>query len=284
MNEKQRLVDIVNRQAVPSAWSEGDNIPWNDPAFSERMLREHLTQKHNAASRRSEIIDQHVAWIDQHLLSGQPSRILDLGCGPGLYAQRLTALGHTCTGIDYSPASIAYARNTANESQMVIDYVQEDIRRASFPAAQDLVMFTYGEFDVFSSADAQHIISKAWQCLRENGQLLIEVHSAGIIQSRGEQPATWYSAQSGLWSDQPYLCLQENFWDATSKTTTIRYFIIDADSGQVEKHCASYQGYTEDDYVAMLAAAGFKHVTHYPSLSGVEDERQSNFRVLVTHR
>jgi len=28
--------------------------------------------------------------------------VLDLGCGPGLYASRLARLGHECTGIDYT--------------------------------------------------------------------------------------------------------------------------------------------------------------------------------------
>ena len=28
------LVDIVNRTPKPAPWSEGDNIPWNDPEFS----------------------------------------------------------------------------------------------------------------------------------------------------------------------------------------------------------------------------------------------------------
>ena len=33
--------DIVNRAPVPTPWSEGDNIPWDEPEFSERMLAEH---------------------------------------------------------------------------------------------------------------------------------------------------------------------------------------------------------------------------------------------------
>ncbi len=32
-------------------WNEGYKIPWNDPAFSERMLQEHLSQDHELASR-----------------------------------------------------------------------------------------------------------------------------------------------------------------------------------------------------------------------------------------
>ena len=55
------LFDIIRRSANPLPWSEGDNIPWHDPDFSRRMLDEHLTQAHDAASRRFEIIDRNVS-------------------------------------------------------------------------------------------------------------------------------------------------------------------------------------------------------------------------------
>ena len=61
------LVDLVSRDPRPAAWAEGDNIPWNDPAFSERMLREHLSQDHDLASRRLATIDRQVDWIHRHL-------------------------------------------------------------------------------------------------------------------------------------------------------------------------------------------------------------------------
>jgi hypothetical protein len=71
------LEDLVNRLRSPRPWTEGDNIPWNEPEFSRRMLLEHLSQAHDAASRRFKIIDKHVDWIHTVLLSGQRKRILD---------------------------------------------------------------------------------------------------------------------------------------------------------------------------------------------------------------
>ncbi len=107
---KMNLNEVVRRNMRPRPWAEGEKIPWNDPGFSHRMLKEHLSQAHDAASRRTPTINKHVNWIHKFVLRERPSRILDLGCGPGLYSSRLAALGHTCHGIDFSPASIAYAR------------------------------------------------------------------------------------------------------------------------------------------------------------------------------
>ncbi len=107
------LIELIRRPRTPEPWAEGEKIPWSDPGFSQRMLNEHLSQAHDAASRRFEIIDQQVEWIHHQVLKGKPGRVLDLGCGPGLYTSRLAKLGHACTGIDFSPASIAYARQQA---------------------------------------------------------------------------------------------------------------------------------------------------------------------------
>lgn len=64
------LVDIAHRTPVPAPWTEGDEIPWHDAEFSARMLREHLSQAHDAASRRTNVIASHVAWIHGVVLEG----------------------------------------------------------------------------------------------------------------------------------------------------------------------------------------------------------------------
>ena len=46
------LTDIINRNMELDPWEEGERIPWDDPVFSRRILQEHLTQEHDAASRR----------------------------------------------------------------------------------------------------------------------------------------------------------------------------------------------------------------------------------------
>ncbi|MBI4788747.1 MAG: class I SAM-dependent methyltransferase [Chloroflexi bacterium] len=94
------------------------------------MLREHLSQAHDAASRRVEIIDKQVAWIHAAVLSGRPTRLVDLGCGPGLYTSRLAKLGHDCIGLDFSPASNAYANERNRVDQTRCIYLRQDIRMA----------------------------------------------------------------------------------------------------------------------------------------------------------
>jgi SAM-dependent methyltransferase len=278
------LEDIIDRNKKPEPWAEGDNIPWNDPGFSERILKEHLSQAHDVASRRSETIDHQVKWIHHEVLSEQPGRVLDLGCGPGLYTQRLAILGHKCTGIDFSPASLAYARKNAKEKGLTIHYQEEDIRTADFPQGQDLTLLLSGELNVFSPSDARYIVSKVVECLCESGKMILEIHAVGVIERRGRQPSSWYSAKAGLWSDSPHICLQENFWYPERKTAITRYFVTDTATGETTLHSASYQDYSDDDYESLVIDSGFRSVRRYPSLTGVIDKGQEDFAVLVASK
>ena len=263
-----KLIDIIHRQSNPQPWSEGEKIPWNDPAFSKRMLKEHLSQAHDAASRRSETIDAQVDWIHQVVLKGRPSRILDLGCGPGLYTARLAGLGHTCTGIDFSPASIAYAKEQAVARNLDCQYTEADIRSAKYGSGYDLVMSIFGEFNVFRPEDARKILDKSFAALKPGGYLLLEPHTFEKVRELGNQPRSWHATASGLFGDEPYLYLQENIWAEAAKVAIQRYYIIDSASGDVTCHSSSTQAYTNEEYRSLLEDCGFAEVTILGSISG----------------
>ena len=275
------LTDIIHRNMDLEPWAEGEKIPWDDPEFSQRMLKEHLTQRHDAASRRTVTIRKHVQWIHNHLLGGQPSRILDLGCGPGLYASRLAKLGHTCTGIDFSPASIEYAIQHAPEG---CAYRLHDIRTADYGEGYDLVMLIFGEFDVFRAPDAETILKKSYSALRPGGQLLLEVSTLESVDQRGNQPSVWYSAKSGLFHPAPHLCLMESFWDEDSATATERFLIIDAATARVTRYAYSTCAYTDEQYQAMLTETGFRRVSFYPSLTGEATTRPDEMCVVLAQK
>jgi 2-polyprenyl-3-methyl-5-hydroxy-6-metoxy-1,4-benzoquinol methylase len=225
------LLDIVNRSPRPQPWAEGEKIPWDEPGFSQRMLAEHLSQAHDAASRRFDLLDAQVRWIHEQVLGRKTTHILDLGCGPGLYASRLARLGHTCTGIDFSPASVAYAQESAARAGLRCTYQLADIRQAEYGAGFGLVMLLFGEFNVFRREDARLILGKAHAALHPGGRLLLEPHTLQAVQEIGSQPRHWSSQPSGLFSAEPHLLLEEAFWDDQQKVATERYFVINAAIG-----------------------------------------------------
>lgn len=278
------LLDLLHRASPPAPWAEGDKIPWNDPDFSRRMLREHLSQTHDAASRRSIIIDEHVAWIHRAVLHNRASRVLDLGCGPGLYSSRLAQRGHACVGLDFSPASIEYARDIAQLQQLACEYQLADVRHAEYGSGYDLVMFVFGESNVFRPEDWQRILSKAYAALNDGGHILLEVHPREVVQRLGHQHAAWYTLEQGLFSDQPHLVLFESFWDEAQAVASERFYIVDAETHAVTAHASSMQAYTDEQYRYALQIAGFTDITFYPSLIGAPDERQPDLFAIVARK
>jgi SAM-dependent methyltransferase len=271
------LLDIFGRDMGPAPWTEGEKIPWNDPDFSRRMLKEHLSQKHDAASRRTVTIKKHVNWIHGFVLDGKPSRVLDLGCGPGLYSARLATLGHACHGIDFSPASVEYAVKRAPAG---CTYTLGDIRTTDFGSGYDLIMLIFGEFNVFKPEDAWSILGKAHAALEPGGKLLLEISTFDAVYESGNQPATWYSAENELFADAPHLCLMESFWDDEQAATTERYYIVEAASGEVTRYATSTQAYGNEELTKMVIQAGFQAPNFYPSLTG-KPARHSELIVLL---
>lgn len=281
------FLDVVNRKP-PRPWIDGEKIPWNEPGFSKRMLAEHLSQAHNAASRRFTIIDEHVAWIHRYVLGGRSARILDLGCGPGLYLGRLATLGHCGTGIDFSPASIAYALAAAKSAALPVDYRLADLRTAVFAlpteSAYDLAMFLYGEVNTFRLADLRAILHKAYDALRPGGCMLLEPSTFDAVQALGAPGPSWYAAASGLWSARPHLVLQDNAWDGEQRAVVERYTIVDAATGSLLQHAMTTQAYSEDELLRLLHDVGFAHAAVYPSLLGHADDEHAGFYAVLAQK
>ncbi|MCB9148550.1 MAG: class I SAM-dependent methyltransferase [Caldilineaceae bacterium] len=276
-----QLIDIINRDPNPAPWAEGDNIPWHEPEFSRRMLTEHLTQAHNAASRRFEIIDAHVLWMHTELLHETASSVLDLGCGPGLYSHRLARLGHGCVGIDFSPASIAYARQTAQQEGLDCTFVLADLRQAEFGTNFDLVTLIYGELNIFRPAHARQLLRKMQHALRPGGLLLLEPHTYTAVRNFGRAPAHWSTSASGLFGEEPHLVLTESVWQPDTQTTTRRHYVVEAESGRVTRYAQTFQAYTVADYRALLTDCGLRVVDILPALGGMPSGLQPDLFAIV---
>ncbi len=278
------LSDIVRRQPAAEPWVEGEKIPWHEPEFSQRMLAEHLSQSHDAASRRFDSIDRQVAWIHRELLNGTPTKVLDLGCGPGLYTSRLAGLGHECVGIDISPASVEYATAHAVEHDLRCSYLLQDIRTTDYGRGYGLAMLIFGEFNVFRPHDARTILEKAHVALSPGGVLLIEPHTFDAVREMGENGTHWHSADSGVFSDEPYLCLRESFWHPDHAATTERYYVVDAHTGGVTKYASSTQAYTDAEYRGLLTECGFGDIRFHPSMGSDANGHESGLVVVTSHK
>jgi SAM-dependent methyltransferase len=218
-------VDINGLLASQPAVAWEGALPWGDAAFSRRMLAEHLSQDHDWASRRFERIDAHVAWL--HELVGGSGRVLDLGCGPGLYTARLAALGHDCVGIDVGPASIRHAASEAGRLGLRCEYRLADLTRGFGCSGFDLVMFLYGEIDTIPPTRAASVLAEMVEVVLPGGVAVLEVHTPDAVRAIGDSGRTWRTAPSGLFSDRPHLLLDEASWDEGTRTAVRRIWVME---------------------------------------------------------
>ena len=262
------LASLLDRQVPAAPWAEGDNLPWDDPAFSERMLAEHLSQQHDRASRRAATIDAQVRFLARQVPGGDGARVLDLACGPGLYLHRLARLGYRCHGIDFSPAAIRHARRVAAAEALACTFDQADLRQADLGRGYTLVLLVYGQVNVFPRPVARDILRRAHAALAPGGTLVLEPQTPAAVRAAGHGDATWTSARSGLFAAGPHLLLEERFWDAPSRTATERWHVVHADTARVERYAMSTCSYDARELVDLLAAIGFVEVRTHPSLTG----------------
>ena len=76
----------------------------------------------------------------------------------------------------------------------------------------------------------------------------------------------------------------ETSWHPTSHTTTNRYYVIDAATGQVTRHASTTQAYTDQELRSLLEGCGFAEVGFYAALGGTVDPTQGGLVVLVARK
>ena len=119
--------------------------------------------------------DTEVAWIVQSLGIDAPMRILDLACGFGRHAVRLAALGHSVTGVDYTPGFLALARQKAADMGVSVDFRQGDMRRVDFLSDFDRVLLLFTSFGYFEDSENERVLVNMARALKPGGWLMLDV-------------------------------------------------------------------------------------------------------------
>jgi SAM-dependent methyltransferase len=277
------LLEAVRRAAAAPS-ERPAKIPWGDPAFSKRMLHEHLSQEHDMASRRSETIDDHVAWIRGKLLPGDGTRVLDLGCGPGLYTARMARVGHECVGIDFSPASIEYAEKQAAAKNLACEYRREDVLKAEFGGPFDLVMMLSGEFNTFNHASASAIVGKAFEALEPGGPLLLEVSPMDAVRRLGRRPPVWWTQDVGVFSPEPHLVLRSQAWDDEALIASSDFFVVDASTTEASRYGEEIHAFSDEQLLQMLKDGGFRDAEIDWSFPAAESETKNEMMAVVARK
>jgi 2-polyprenyl-3-methyl-5-hydroxy-6-metoxy-1,4-benzoquinol methylase len=190
----------------PQAYAPGTSKFWNDPHISKGMLEAHLNPEIDLATRKLDFVNQSAEWIAQTADPAARPRLLDIGCGPGIYAELFCQKGFDVTGLDFSPPAIAYARDHAEAEHLSIRYLCKNYLDMEFDKAFDVITLIFCDFGVLSGEDRVRLLKKVYRALKPGGMFIVDVCT--MKQYEGwEEKSTWSYSESGFWSDSPHASL-----------------------------------------------------------------------------
>lgn len=276
-------LDVLRRlSACPEPFAPGAPQFWDDPHISAAMLAAHLDPTRDAASRRPDVIDASVRW-QLAVLNLQPNdRLLDLGCGPGLYSERFCRAGLHVSGIDLSPRSIDYAIARAAEQRLAIDYVHGDYLTMDYRDAFDAAVLIYGDLCVLAPAQRDRLLAAVHTALKDGGRFVLDVttplrHAATAALNR------WEASDAGFWRPTPHLVLTRGFAYPDRSLFLEQYVVVDAD-GAVMVYRNWFQDYTVATITALLERHGFTIEGVWGDLSGTPYDTAAEWIGVVARR
>lgn len=230
-------------------YQRSDNSIWTDGHISKNMLSAHLDLDTDAASRNIKTIEKTIEWIVDKIPKG--ARILDLGCGPGLYSSLLAMKGYSVTGIDISKSSISYATNNVVEENLLIDYQCLDYIKDDIGMDYDAIICIYCDFGALIPEEQSVLLKKIRNALLDGGIFIFDVFKTGLCDKMQEYRNWYYSDGESFWCVKPHFILEESKHFIDYKTWGSRTVIIE--KGKEPREYITWDNYyTENDIEKIL--------------------------------
>jgi SAM-dependent methyltransferase len=263
-DDKLYLSELAKNAQKPPYFEPSSEQFWNDPHIAQQMLAAHLDPDSDAASRSPQTIDQTVQWLIGRLKLKSGTRLLDLGCGPGLYCKRFANYGLKVTGVDFSENSLRYAR----EHDPLSNYIHQNyLAGEPFEGRFDVVTLIYGDFCVPCERDRTQLLNMIYGVLNPGGYFVFDV-TTRIHFTQSNTAQSWTLAdKGGFWKATPHLVLMERF-DYPEHNTFLDQYLVIEENGRLSVYRNWFQCYTLETITEELARSKFKVASAYSDLIG----------------
>lgn len=257
-------LDVLRQLESGAAPGTGASI-WRDPHVQQQLLLAHLDESLDAATRVPATVEATVDWLVDGLPPG--AAVLDLGCGPGLYAQRLADRGFEVTGVDFNAASIEYGRGRAGGA---VQYVLGDYAVEMPEGPFDLIVIIYLDFGTHLPRVQLRLLDMIRSRLRPGGRFIFDYLDADAAMDHSEGRDWVASATVGFWAPGPHLLLTQRYVDEAACAQRINYTLLTEDGTRrfdVWEHC-----FTGATVRGMLLDVGFSGVDLHRGVLGDADD------------
>jgi len=260
-----RELQEINSRPDPFQYYTAEEL-WADDHTSMKMLEYHLKEDIDLSSRNRTFINRSVDWIVSQFGIDDTTRVVDFGCGPGLYTTPFAEKGALVTGIDFSERSIRYAEQVAVQRGLTINYVNQDYLEFETDDRFDLITMIFCDLCALSPTQRETLLSRIRTLLKPGGMVLLDVHSLNTFASR-EEVATYEPNQlDGFWSEEEYYGFLNTFKYEEEKVTLDKYTIIERTGARVVYNWLQY--FSPDSLTEELEASGIEVVKFYADVAG----------------
>ena len=260
---KKPALETVNKNSVYQAL-------WNDEHISKGMLEAHLSPTWDAASRNHKFIEQSIHWIATIAPPRQYSKLLDLGCGPGLYAEGFAKVGYLVTGVDFSKRSIDYATHQTKLNKSNIQYHYQNYLTMDYLEEFDVITLIYCDYAPLSKSDRMTLLKKVYQALKPNGVFIFDVFTSKM---RKEEIQTWqYHKEGGFFFEKPHLLLEATYqYDNPDKTELHQHIVVT--ENEVKCYVGQNHYFTKKELLSETQPIGFSKYEFYGDVAGANYSR-----------
>jgi SAM-dependent methyltransferase len=193
------------------------------------MLSFHLDPDQDVASRNHAFIHRSIGWLSGTFDLRSGKRVLDLGCGPGLYANALASLGASVVGVDFSANSLAHARSMAAERGLAVAYHEANYLDFQIDGTFDLVLLIFGDFCPLAPSQRRRLLDNVRRWLAPGGRFVFDVSSSALFGGLEESASYEVAPDGGFWSPEPYFLFTNRFKYPAEMAYLDRYTVIEAD-------------------------------------------------------
>ena len=227
---------------------------WTDEHISKSLLAAHLDESNDSASRQSHKRVEIINWIKSNIKPN--SKIIDFGCGPGLYAYELGNSGHNVLGVDFNKESINYAqKNKAING--IVEYKYADYLKDTFDGKYDVAMMIWCDFSALTPNEQKLLLDKINNLLEDDGIFVFDVFGKEEIRQQTEKRSWSISNGDDFWSKEPYFLIEETKIFENENTLGMRYYSVNQTNGKIKEYIIWHQCYDEKSIKTLLSENGF---------------------------
>jgi len=201
--------------------------------------------------------------------------VLDLCCGIGRHSLELARRGFRVTGVDRTRLYLDRAEAAADQQELSLELIQEDMRRFRREESYDCVINLFTSFGYFQDPEEDRTAAQnMYACLRPGGVLVMQLMSKEVL-ARIFRPRDWHE-QDGI------LVLEERKVRQGWAWIESRWTLIGAN--QRVALDLSHRLYAGSELSVLLRGCGFSGVELYGDMEASPYDEKAERLVVVARK